>query len=184
MNGLSSWRSWAVHTAFLEFQGTPCGMEPMTQRLSEIICPRPESVGTTRKALVTNSVGGRSDRPGIASVGCAPAERKRIALLTLKKTSGWFPVTRGGKGEGHRCYSGRARGSVLGSRTSGSGTDGRHTRRIITFFQREKMCARVVLKPREGEGLACVGPEVSDCLDCCRISGQYWYSNSAEFSSS
>ncbi len=35
------------------------------------------------------------------------------------------------------------------------------------------MCARVVLKSREGEGLACVGPEVSDRLDCCRISGQY-----------
>jgi hypothetical protein len=42
-------------------------------------------------------------------------------------------------------------------------------------FQREKTRARVVLKSREGEGLTCVGrgQEVSDRLDCCRISGQY-----------
>ena len=43
--------------------------------------------------------------------------------------------------------------------------------------QREKMCARVVLRSREGDGLACVGPEVSDRLDCCRTSGQYGTAN-------
>jgi hypothetical protein len=39
--------------------------------------------------------------------------------------------------------------------------------------QRGKMYARAVLKSRKGEGSTCVGPEVSDRLDCCRNSGKY-----------
>ncbi|KAI0280494.1 hypothetical protein BGY98DRAFT_932580 [Russula aff. rugulosa BPL654] len=66
-----------------------------------------------------------------------------------------------GEGEGHRCYSELARGSVLGSRSGGSGSDGRHTRRVIAFLKRDKTCAHVVLKSRGGEGLACVRPEIS-----------------------
>jgi hypothetical protein len=90
-----------------------------------------------------------------------------------------------GEGEGHRCYSELARGSALGSRSGGSGSDGRHTRGVIAFLKRDKRdktCAHVVLKSRGGEGLACVRPEISDRLDCCQISGQYG-SNSGGFSS-
>jgi hypothetical protein len=50
--------------------------------------------------------------------------------------------------------------------SGGSGSDGRYMRWIITFLEREKMCLRVVLNSREGVGLTCMGPEVSDCLDC------------------
>jgi hypothetical protein len=84
----------------------------------------------------------------------------------------WLPVIMRGGGEGHRCYSGELEAMYLGPEVA---APGHHTRGIIAFLKGRKCVpgARVVLKSREGEGLACVGPEVGDRLDCCRISGQY-----------
>jgi hypothetical protein len=61
-------------------------------------------------------------------------------------------------------YSGRARGSVLGCRSDGSSSDGRHTntRRIIAFLERDGVTKWVK-----------INLQVSDRLDCFQISGQY-----------
>jgi hypothetical protein len=84
----------------------------------------------------------------------------------------WVPVIRRGKGAGQRRYSERALASrrctwVPKQRLWLGWTPHEAD---LSFLKREKTCARVVLKSRGG---ASMGPEISDRLHCCQISGQY-----------